>query len=502
MKTPKETPPAATEGVDNDSAGEQIEHSASGAAVHEPFWSNAWNESELPAARAALSRPPGLVGDIADFIYGFAQRPMLEASVLAALGLVAGVAGRCYNVNGDGLNLYMLLLAPTGRGKSAMAKGIDRLVTEIKITGTPMVDDFIGPAEFASGPALHNAVSENPSMLCVFGEFGLKLKAMSGTRTNENEEAQLRLLLDLYNKSGRFDELRERRYADKAKSTPRVRSPAVTIVGESTPETIYENLSHELVRNGLLPRFILMECDSERPPRNRTAGGNPPEALVSRLRDLVAIGAQSRVGPDMQPVYRDIALDSVAACYLDEIDADLDETYNSGNPIERELWNRALQNVNRVAGLLAIGLNPHNPVITEACAQWAVEFVFASTEGLLAKFNEGLVGGGDSRQEAEVKRFLRDYLGMSASDKQFGSYKVPKSIAEYRDIVGLDYLRRRARQCASFTKDRRGYRLSLDAALVGLVQTGALFEIKPHITEQKFGLRSIAYRIYNESLLR
>ena len=500
MKAPKETPPAVTEGADGTSSGEHDEHSPEAEEAHEAkFWVK--EDVDRPVAKA-LARPPGLVGDIADFVYKFAQRPMLEASVIAALGLVAGFAGRCYNINGDGLNLYMLLLAPTGRGKSAMAKGIDRLVTEIKTTGTSMVDDFIGPAEFASGPAVHNAVSENPSMLCVFGEFGLKLKAMSSSRSNENEEAQLRLLLDLYNKSGRYDELRGRRYADKDKSTKTVRSPAVTIIGESTPETIYENLSHELVRNGLLPRFILMECDSKRPPRNRDAGLSPPDSLVTTLRDLVAIGAQSRVGQDMQPVYRDISIDGAAAAYLEEIDADLDNTYDTGNPIERELWNRALQNVNRVAGLLAVGVNPHNPVVTEECARWAVDFVFASTERLLAKFDEGLVGGGDSRQEAEVKRFLRDYLGMTPADKQFGSYKVPKSITDYRDIVGLDYLRRRARQCGSFVKDRRGYRIALDAALTALVQTGALFEIKPQVTEAKFGLRSVAYRIYNESLLR
>lgn len=493
MTPPKETPPAATEGAEENNPGR---HDLSADWVLPPA------EIRTKTNPSGLRRPPGLVGDIADYVYNSSNRPMAEAAVLAALGLVAGIAGRSYNIRGDGLNLYMLLLAPTGRGKSAMAKGIDRLVTEVRLSGNadtlpPPVDEFIGPASFASGPALHGAVSENPCMVCVFGEFGYKLRAMSSSRANEHEEAQLGLLLDLYNKSGRYDELRARRYRERDKLMQQVRSPALSILCESTPDIVYESLNPELVHAGLLPRFLIVECASKRPPNNPMAGEPPPPQIVSQLRDLVMRANSARGGP----TYTDIHMDNAAAGLFSSIESDQNELYEDANQVERDLWNRAEQNIKRVAGLLAVGINMHAPVITEECMRWAIDFVYPSVENIVAKFDEGLVGSGDSRQEALLRGFLRDYLKMTVSDRQYSSYKVPTELARDKTAVGLDYLRRRARAVKAFNGDRRGYRVALDAALKGLVDIGLLFEIKPGYAEKEYGLRSVVYRVYREDLL-
>lgn len=63
---------------------------------------------------------PGLVGEVAKFIYASAPRPVAEIAFVGAIGLVAGISGRAYNVSGRGLYQYALLLANTGTGKEAM----------------------------------------------------------------------------------------------------------------------------------------------------------------------------------------------------------------------------------------------------------------------------------------------------------------------------------------------------------------------------------------------
>src|SRR5699024_7716505 len=70
--------------------------------------------------------PPGLLGQVADFILAAAPRPVPEIALAGAIGLMSGIAGRAYNVSNTGLNQYVLLLAPTGTGKEAMASGIDK----------------------------------------------------------------------------------------------------------------------------------------------------------------------------------------------------------------------------------------------------------------------------------------------------------------------------------------------------------------------------------------
>ena len=81
MTTPEnEAPPAATEGADYNSAGER------GQAKAVPV--------DVQLHADPLTPPPGLVGELAAYFYDSARYQMKEGALLAALGLVAGVAGR------------------------------------------------------------------------------------------------------------------------------------------------------------------------------------------------------------------------------------------------------------------------------------------------------------------------------------------------------------------------------------------------------------------------
>ena len=97
---------------------------------------------------------------------------MPEIGLAGALGLVAGIVGRAYNISGTGLNQYVLLLAPTGTGKEAIASGIDKLMAQV-IRTVPAASDFIGPGEIASAQAIIKYMSKGPtSFVSLVGEFG------------------------------------------------------------------------------------------------------------------------------------------------------------------------------------------------------------------------------------------------------------------------------------------------------------------------------------------
>jgi hypothetical protein len=92
----------------------------------------------MPAPTANVySVPPGLVGEIAQFIYTAAPRPVAEIALAGALGFFAGIVGRAYNVSGTGLNQYVLLLAPTGchakDSRILMHDGSVKLVQDVAI---------------------------------------------------------------------------------------------------------------------------------------------------------------------------------------------------------------------------------------------------------------------------------------------------------------------------------------------------------------------------------
>lgn len=57
--------------------------------------------------KGSIPLPPGLVGMIAQFIHDQAPRPVMDIALVGALGLMAGICGRAYNVSGTGLNGYL-----------------------------------------------------------------------------------------------------------------------------------------------------------------------------------------------------------------------------------------------------------------------------------------------------------------------------------------------------------------------------------------------------------
>ena len=135
-----------------------------------------------------LTLPPGLVGEVAQYIYQTTIRPIPEISLAAALAVVAGVCGRSYNISGSGLNQYLVVLAKTGSGKEGAATGIDNLIAAIR-PQVPMVDQFLGPAKFASGQGLVRVLDSTPCFVSVLGEFGLTLQSMCDQRAHPSLHA-------------------------------------------------------------------------------------------------------------------------------------------------------------------------------------------------------------------------------------------------------------------------------------------------------------------------
>jgi hypothetical protein len=241
-----------------------------------------------------------------------------EIALAGAIGLMAGICGRAYNISNTGLNQYVLLLAPTGSGKEAMASGISRLMTTVATKeGTKAALDFIGPGDIASGQALLKYLSKTSNcFVALIGEFGLKMQQLSSQRANPAEVMLKRVLLDLYNKSGSGNTLQPSIYSDKANNTDLLYSPAVSLLGESTPETFFAGIDETMIADGLLPRFTFIEYRGKRPPPNDNhASVYPSPELSSAISQLclsalntMNISQVIHVGfmPDVEQMFKDI----------------------------------------------------------------------------------------------------------------------------------------------------------------------------------------------------
>ena len=459
--------------------------------------------AETPAevierAKVELPPPPGLMGEIAQFIYNAAPRPVPEIALVGAIGYMAGIAGRAYNVSGTGLNQYVMLLAPTGTGKEGIARGVSRLAAAVSDI-TPKGNEHVGPGEIASGQALIKELGRRmPSFVSILGEIGLRLKSMSGDYVSPADNMLKRAWLDLYNKSGKNDLLQPSIYSDKDKGTGQILAPAFSMIGESTPETFYGNLTESMISDGLLPRFTIVEYIGKRPRRNDSAVyAQPSPELIQKLKTLCVIANDLNSKNDV----RHVATDPMAQEYLDEFDRFCDDQINaSDRDVVRQLWNRAHLKVLKLSALIAVGVNPGVPIITLVEAEWARTQVERDIRNLLARFEAGSFGmaHSDTAEDKQVQAVIRKIQAYVSGEYTEVAYKYGVSVEMHRDkVVPYVLLQRTLAATVAFAKDKAGASRALQRSIQTLIDNGDLQEVGKREMQERFGFGGKAYVITN-----
>ncbi len=446
-----------------------------------------------------LTIPPGLMGEIAQFIYAAAPRPVPEVALAASIGLMAGICGRAYNVSNTGLNQYVLLLAQTGSGKEASASGIDKLMNTIKLQ-VPGSSNFIGPSEIASGQALVKHLNKTSQcFVSLLGEFGLRLQAMSNQGANSAEISLRRILLDLFNKSGHGQMFRSSIYADAEKNIKQTEWPSFSILGESTPERFYSALSEDMIAEGLLPRFTLIEYMGPRPPLNPNHFKAQPAAqLIEKLSDLAANCERMMHSKRVM----DVLATPEAAKIFEDFNKFCDDKINGAgiNEVVRQLWNRAHVKALKMSALIAVGVNMIDPIITPVHANWALDLVQNDIKSLSHKFESGEIGNSSSenKQISEIIRMIREFLNRPW--EEISKYYDNKIIYDAR-IIPYSYLSRRLLANVAFKSDKMGPTSALKRALANLTESDKLREFNKIDMVAKFGTSQRAFVVSNLKIL-
>jgi hypothetical protein len=447
-----------------------------------------------------LTLPPGLLGEIASFIYQSAPRPVPEIALVGAIGLMCGLTGRSYNVSGTGLNQYVLLLAATGSGKEGMALGIDKLLKTVRLQ-VPGVTSYIGPSEIASGQALHKHLRQSQCFVSMLGEFGLRLYNLASTNASSGDVVLRRTILDLYNKSGADQMLRGSIYADKEKNAPEIPSPAFSILGESVPERFYETLNEDMISEGLLPRFTIIEYSGQRPPANKNhVHAQPSWSLVDKLCQLAAYCETLQHSNPRRVV--NVQYQPEAEAMLDEFDKLCDSRINHAHKdTVRHLWNRAHMKVLKLSALIAVGVDMVNPVITVEHVTWARNLITHDITNLVSRFDEGEIGLGtfEPRQVQDVIKTIKEYL-MNDFEK-IVKYKCGTMEMHREKVIPYAYLSRRLLGQSSFRADRAGATNALKRTLQIMVDSDKLREVGKQDLTIKFGTTQKAYVVSDTRIL-
>lgn len=440
--------------------------------------------------------PPGLLGDIARFIYSQAVYPVPEIALAGAIGLMAGIAGRAYNVSKTGLNQYVLLLARTGTGKEAIQSGTSKLMEAIKQV-VPASTEFIGPSTIASPQALIKHLSGTAkSFECIVGEFGMELQQMSAPNAPPHLAGLRRMLLDIFNKSGNTDRLGKSVYSDKEKNTDAIAAPAVTIMGESTPEKFYEGIHEGLISEGLLPRFTIIEYLGDRVAFNEHHGeARPPIHLLESLANLCANALSLNSHNRVVDVGWSAEAEVLMRQFRDYCDGNM---IGITDDVTRNLWNRCYIKALKLAALIAVGCDLQYPSITVEHANWAINLVLADCHNIKARFERGEVGSNNEehQQLTRTMKAFKDYVVTPFNE--LGSYgKATTQPLHGNRIVTYSYIHQKLAQVSVFRKDKMNATFAIKRALKTLIERGDIQEINKATAAKEHLYNGVCYMMTN-----
>lgn len=350
-----------------------------------------------------LPLPPGLAGEAVKWLEAGNHVPNMVASMASVLGFSSAVCGRAYYNDSpqgaDGINLYLCLLAASGGGKEWMWGGVRRMMYE---AGLSSQSGRILGAKPASGTALAERIEEVPSTIVPLPEVGKWLQRILSKNASGAEKSLEQEILSLYSMSGPHSV-----YSGIAKAGKQgvraIYHPSVVLLGESTHSSLWDALSDEASRSGLISRIIVLDS-GEVPGVDRYSAviQKPP---VTILEVLQAMGSRwTTESPERIPVrWSQAAKDADRDCFA----AWSSEKRESSNDV-REVISRQRQNGPRIAANLALWSDPVDPVVSPEMVQWAWMVVDAGCRRVLEAFKSGDIQGAGASPEDILLALARD----------------------------------------------------------------------------------------------
>jgi hypothetical protein len=450
--------------------------------------SDADKQPETPAPLASdhaggLPWPPGRAGTIARFLYQTSYCPIPEVSITATLALLAGVCGRAYRTHtGTDLGLYMILVAKSGVGKDALHDGIPMMLKE---SGVPFAQSFARAQDFASGEALHKELLRQPGFLYLQGEFGKKLKRMANPLDSPMQSFRTIMTMAF---GKRY--LEGKSYSNAPDSMIGVDWPALSFVGETTPGTFLECITPDMMADGFMSRFLVVNYGGDRPPTNRNRAAILP-TVDAKLWCALLNHATKFQWPLTSPEALSVTAHADAVKMLDEFDEECRGRLNgTDDETQRQVWNRAHLKVLKVASLLAVADHYLNPVVTPEHVRWAMHLVHLDVETFQTRQRNGDIGVDDDARERKLLSFLRDYLVNPVP----ASYGIKPKMVE-NSIVPRKYLQMRSVSLPAFSNHKLGTKRALEEAINSLIANGKLMEVKHDKVVEDYGFHGKAYRI-------
>lgn len=273
----------------------------------------------------------GLLRQIFDYYGRVAHRRSDVMGLAVAVSLCETLFGRRIASHTDlRTNDYNVVIAPTNCGKEACEKTIVKI-----LEAANHQHQFLIPADIQSGNGLMKAMQGSKCALWVADEFGKVLASILDKKQKSSHLIQIAThLLKMYGKA-------DATYSGAAHSDGvrnRIVQPHLCVLGLTTGATLFESVDASNVSDGLFGRIAFWPVQS-RPARRRMEKTEPPELLVTRVREWMSWEPTGNLGSEF-PDPPTIGMSQSALERWEAHSAAIDDRMETEKETRAAIWGR------------------------------------------------------------------------------------------------------------------------------------------------------------------
>lgn len=361
----------------------------------------------------ALLQVPGIVGEIAAWSSrrAYLKQPMFDLSV--GLMCTALLTMNRFVVDGweTPLQPYFMLLAPTAGGKESALESVYQFARKIGLGEYA----FQG---FQSYHALLDKLGTPPNVaVLLWDEAARKMRAANRSQGGQ-DFAIMTWLLQLYGRANSSSPgIPGRHNAIQA-----IDQPFFLTMAASQPQQMLEAITDSDIAQGFPNRFVLFDSGDRVPDANLNRSNIFPSKFEDFYKTVKGLGTPTNgAGP-----FRKIKFDSTGT-WNSFRDFDYESRKAAFQTDVSGLHGRANQNALILAGLVAVGVNPKQPIITESIAAWAMRLVRWSTEHWRRRVEESSSRSIVEQRSKTVERYIRhvrEFAHRARTDKKTSKFMV------------------------------------------------------------------------------
>lgn len=354
----------------------------------------------------SIAPPAGMMTNVYDFYNTTAGNKQLGFSLQTALAFGSIILGRTYVTDYNNYtSLFLLNIGKSGTGKEHAKTVLEKLLED---TGN---GQFVSGDGYSSAGAVFSQLLIKPKHMSIIDEFGRNLESSSNVKGGDHHrrEANTKLMEAIGRchtvmRPQSYSTMTLKKSDAEALNDRIVNNPAITLLGMSTPSTLFKTLGMGAIKDGFVNRFIISISDAERTIRKHKPMIDTPQSIIDWAQKVQARAYDQEHISSEKPNTIEIKFTSEAMKAQEEFQW---FCVDKSNKLEKfgmeELPGRSNEMAMRIALICALSRDPMADFIEKCDMEWAIKYVKACLEKTIDKLKVTI---SSSEYEGHKKEFL------------------------------------------------------------------------------------------------